>query len=763
MVIAQGATLGPYTISEQLGRGGMAAVYRAYHAPLDRYVAIKVMLPVISQDPGFRERFEQEARAVARFRHPNIVTIHDFGEQQGLAYLVTELIEGGTLAEQTGSPLDPGMVVRVIGPIASALDYAHERGVLHRDVKPSNILLRADLTPVLSDFGIAKLSNSSAHMTRTGLVMGTPAYQAPEQASGEPASDATDQYALGIVAYELLTGRVPFSAETPMAVLLAHLVKPLPPPREINPALSGEIEQVLLKTLAKRPDERYATVSGFAMELAEAVTIGGYGPMVAPGPTPSSAAPSTPAWLGTPRTPVQPPFVSPEAAAFRPPATVEPPSHTPSQPPSARPAVEAPRPPSTGTPPADVGAEGRVAPPSPSAGGREIAAHPSPLPGSAASLAATATPAPVQTPPTEPVPTATQGADVAASQPSSPGGRPPDTPAGATVAEPLPKVELPAALEPLPPVQVPAPLSPLPSMDRPGAPGPGRYGTPAPTALTPAVGRTRPGTRGLSLPLVGGAAAVIVAGALAVLVLARQPSPVPSPTAVPTVAPAAGAVATVLASAKTAAPTLLATALPTPAPTAAPTPAPASQPTAAPTVASQVAPTGAPAATATPGEEQAWQRQEAALNAIWGKDWPKTIAQLTAFVKRYPNNTDAKDKLYAALISYGDQLSQAGDKAGAAAQYAAAHQVYPDRPEASAALAALTPTPVPTPAPVPPPVQQQPPAQQPPVQRSPVQQPPAQQPQVQQPKAPRAFTPVAERIRLATPTPTATPTGWQHP
>ncbi len=274
MSMVLGDTLGPYRITEQLGHGGMAQVYKAYHARLARYVAIKVILPHFARETGFRERFEQEAVAVARLQHPNILTVYDFGEERGLAYMVTEFVDGGILSDLTGRPIDPVEVAQLLGPVGSALDYAHGHGVLHRDVNPANILLRQDGTPVLSDFGIARLTDTSRHLTGTGMVMGTPAYQAPEQAQGKPAGPETDQYALAVVAYELLTGQVPYSAETPMAVLLAHLVQPLPLPRSVNPALSEEIETVLLRGLAKQPPDRFPTCAALGAALLQAARPG---------------------------------------------------------------------------------------------------------------------------------------------------------------------------------------------------------------------------------------------------------------------------------------------------------------------------------------------------------------------------------------------------------------------------------------------------------------------------------------------------------
>ena len=271
MTLTPGVNLGPYRIVEQIGRGGMASVYKAYQPALARHVAIKVLPAFFSEDPGFRERFQQEAIAVAKLRHPNILQVFDYGEQDGITYLVSEFIDGGTLADQVGSPLPLDYTTKILTPIANALDYAHARGVLHRDVKPSNILLSRDSTPILSDFGLAKMIGSQPRLTVSGATVGTPEYMAPEQGEGAVIGPAADQYALGVVAYEMLTGRVPFTAETPLAVLISHMHKPLPLPRSINPALSESVESTLLKALAKVPGDRFPVVGQFVGALGGSV------------------------------------------------------------------------------------------------------------------------------------------------------------------------------------------------------------------------------------------------------------------------------------------------------------------------------------------------------------------------------------------------------------------------------------------------------------------------------------------------------------
>ena len=297
MTLAPGATMGPYRILEQIGRGGMATVYKAYQAALARNVAIKVLPAFFAEEEGFRERFQQEAIAVAKLRHPNVLAVFDYGEEGGVTYIVSEFVDGGTLAEQVGQPLPVDYVVRILSPIASALDYAHSRGVLHRDVKPSNILLERDGTPILSDFGLAKMIGSLPRLTRTGTTVGTPEYMAPEQGEGEAVGPPADHYALAVIAYEMLTGRVPFTADTPLAVLLAHMHKPLPLPRAVNPAIPPGVEAVLLKGLAKPPGDRYPTASQFVSELAAAAArapVAAAAPPSAAGP--AEAVSAAPAW-----------------------------------------------------------------------------------------------------------------------------------------------------------------------------------------------------------------------------------------------------------------------------------------------------------------------------------------------------------------------------------------------------------------------------------------------------------------------------------
>src|SRR3712207_1306062 len=255
--IAPGTALGPYVIVGRLGRGGMATVYRAHHAALDRDVAIKVVWPALAEAPGFLERFQREARAVSRLRHPNILTIYDFGRQDGVTYMVTELLPGGTLADRVGRPLPLRDAVDVARGVGAALDYAHAQGIVHRDVKPSNILYTADGAPVLADFGIARMTAESEQLTVQGSLLGTPEYMSPEQAVGSDVGPASDIYSLGVVLYQMVAGAPPFHAETAVATLRAQVEDPMPSTRLVNRALPPAVDMVLDRALSKDPRERY--------------------------------------------------------------------------------------------------------------------------------------------------------------------------------------------------------------------------------------------------------------------------------------------------------------------------------------------------------------------------------------------------------------------------------------------------------------------------------------------------------------------------
>lgn len=276
MGIQAGQTIGRYQVMQQLGEGGMATVYKAYDPRLERSVAVKVIRGDQIKDPQFLKRFEREARALAQLSHPHIVKVLDYGDHEGAPYLVMEFIPAGTLKGRFQGALPPAQAARLLAPVARALAYAHQRQVVHRDVKPANILLGEDDHPMLSDFGIAKLlgSDEGADLTGTGVGIGTPEYMAPEQGMGKKVDGRADLYSLGLVFYELVTGQKPFQADTPLAVLLKQIHDPLPLPRSLNPALPEGVERVLLKALAKDPKDRYQDMGEFAAVLERIAAAG---------------------------------------------------------------------------------------------------------------------------------------------------------------------------------------------------------------------------------------------------------------------------------------------------------------------------------------------------------------------------------------------------------------------------------------------------------------------------------------------------------
>jgi hypothetical protein len=269
-----GRFLGQYELLALIGKGGMARVYKSIQPDLERYVAVKLLHPTVATDQEFLARFQREAKAAASLRHPHIVQIFDFGHQEELYYMVMEFIDGLTLRDELqrlkvlDETLSFSEIQRIIGEVSEALDYAHDRGIIHRDVKPANILFTSEGQAVLSDFGLAFMIEGP-RQTITGFV-GTPEYMSPEQGQGLAVDGRTDVYSLGVVLYEMLTSRVPFTAKTPVAIVMKHISEPLPPPRSVNPDIPQDVEQVLLKAMAKDPRDRYSRPGELCLDLAEA-------------------------------------------------------------------------------------------------------------------------------------------------------------------------------------------------------------------------------------------------------------------------------------------------------------------------------------------------------------------------------------------------------------------------------------------------------------------------------------------------------------
>lgn len=270
-----GKSLGRYHVLEKLGQGGMAVVYKALDTTLERYVAIKVILPYQEYEEQFLIRFHREARTLAKLTHPNILKIFDYGEYDNHPYLVMEHVAGGTLKDQlTGRPILWQEAVRLLIPVAEALEVAHAQGVIHRDVKPANILMANGKQPLLSDFGIAKLiedNEESKNLTGTGVGIGTPDYMAPEQGDGI-VDERSDIYALAVIFYEMVTGRRPYEADTPLAVMLKKTTEPLPRPTYHVHDLPAQVENVLIKALATDPQYRYRTMAEFVEALQRLIS-----------------------------------------------------------------------------------------------------------------------------------------------------------------------------------------------------------------------------------------------------------------------------------------------------------------------------------------------------------------------------------------------------------------------------------------------------------------------------------------------------------
>jgi eukaryotic-like serine/threonine-protein kinase len=326
-----GQRLGPYEIVALIGKGGMAEVYRAYHASMDRFVAIKVIKRDIGFTPEGMERFQREAKLIARLEHPHLLPVHDFNVENEPPYIVMRYLEGGTLKDRfSQGRLTVGEIAHFMRQIGSALDYAHSKGVIHRDIKPNNIMLDEHNNAFLTDFGVARIASTTG-MTQTGFIVGTPEYMAPEQAESSKSVDyRTDIYALGVTIFEMATGEVPYSGETPFKVLYSHIYDAIPSARARVPTLPAEFDSIINKAMAKLPENRYQ----HALELAEALLrAAGLTPMARPSQPIDPASPPQIASDGVDKatvTPLQSP--APRAAAEAPTAPVPPLPDTPTTP-----------------------------------------------------------------------------------------------------------------------------------------------------------------------------------------------------------------------------------------------------------------------------------------------------------------------------------------------------------------------------------------------------------------------------------------------
>ncbi|HXV44166.1 MAG TPA: serine/threonine-protein kinase, partial [Anaerolineae bacterium] len=288
---------GRYKLEAVLGQGGMSTVYKTTDANLQRPVALKLIHAHLSNDPEFVRRFEQEAAAVARLRHPNIIQIYDFAHEGDLSYMVMEYVPGETLQDKlkalnaTNQRLPLAETIQLMAIICDTVAYAHNRGMIHRDLKPANVMLTPQGLPVLMDFGVAKMLGEG-HLTATGTIVGTARYMSPEQASGEHPDKRTDIYSLGVILYEMTTGRPPFDGDSDIAILMKHVSQPVPDIRQIQSSVPDLLVAVIEKALAKNPAERYQTAADMAIAL-RAISLQprhtGSLPVVAPSFPPSPA------------------------------------------------------------------------------------------------------------------------------------------------------------------------------------------------------------------------------------------------------------------------------------------------------------------------------------------------------------------------------------------------------------------------------------------------------------------------------------------
>jgi serine/threonine protein kinase len=264
-----GKTLGQFEIAEEIGRGGMATVYKARQRSMNRTVAIKVLPRQMLHDPGFYERFEREVDVISHLEHPHILPIYDYGQDEGLPYIAMRYLGGGSLEQRIRrTPVKIDDIEKPLRQVAQALDYAHQQGIIHRDLKPGNIMLDENGNAYLTDFGIARVLGSDL----TGsMIIGTPAYMSPEQANGLPVDGRSDIYSLGIVLFEWMTGRGPYQAETPMAVLLKQIQEPMPSIRQIRGDVPQLVEEVIGKATAKNPTQRFSSAGELAQAFSSAI------------------------------------------------------------------------------------------------------------------------------------------------------------------------------------------------------------------------------------------------------------------------------------------------------------------------------------------------------------------------------------------------------------------------------------------------------------------------------------------------------------
>ena len=269
--IGTGTRLGPYEVQDFIGQGAMGLVYRAYHVQLERTGAVKV-LQSKAPDPDTTARFRHEAQAIAQMRHPNIVNVYDFGEYQGTTYMIVEYVPGGSLADRLSQGrLHHAKALQHLRGIAAGLDYAHELGIVHRDVKPANVLLEKDDTPVLADFGLVKLLRGTSLKSMTGATTGTPAYMAPEQVTGSNVGPAADRYSLATIAYKMLTGVIPFDGEGIIELLYAQVHREPMPPSARDTSLGAQVDAVIMRGLSKDPAARWESCTAFVDALTEAL------------------------------------------------------------------------------------------------------------------------------------------------------------------------------------------------------------------------------------------------------------------------------------------------------------------------------------------------------------------------------------------------------------------------------------------------------------------------------------------------------------